>query len=182
MQVTHLKISGLSLIQPKVHGDQRGFFIESFNKDNYAGLVGVKEFVQDNHSKSQKNVLRGLHYQTSRPQGKLVRVTNGEVFDVAVDMRRSSQTFGKWEAVILSSENHKQFWIPPGFAHGFYVLSEFAEFQYKVTEYWDPKCEVSLLYNDPELAIDWPCEKNYGPILSQKDASGITINNAPTFT
>ena len=167
MNIIKTSLNDCVIIEPKVFGDERGFFLETFHTSRYAGLVGISlPFVQDNHSRSSKNVLRGLHFQKTKPQGKLVRVVRGEVYDVAVDIRKASSTFGHWEGVILSEENKKQFWIPPGFAHGFVVLSNIADFEYKCTDYYDPSDEGSILWSDPDLGIDWPVE---GPILSNKD-------------
>ncbi|WP_433766937.1 dTDP-4-dehydrorhamnose 3,5-epimerase [Pseudomonas putida] len=180
MQATELALPGLFLFEPKVFGDERGFFYESFNAKVFADATGREaNFVQDNHSKSTRGVLRGLHYQVTRPQGKLVRVTAGEVFDVAVDIRKSSPTFGRWVGVYLSAENNKQLWIPEGFAHGFLVTSEFAEFQYKVTDYWCPEFERSIRYNDPDLAIEWPSFTDSTKLaLSAKDESGSNFKTA----
>lgn len=180
IQVTSMPLDGVKLIEPKVFGDSRGFFFESFNAREFAQQVqdGVT-FVQDNHSRSAKGVLRGLHYQIAHAQGKLVRVTEGEVFDVAVDLRRSSPTFGKWEGIALSAENHRQLWIPPGFAHGFVVLSESAQFLYKTTDYWYPEFERCLLWNDPSVGIEWPIEVE--PILAAKDAAGRLLADADLF-
>lgn len=166
MKLEKTKLDGVLILKPQVFNDKRGFFLESFNKKRYEEAGINLEFVQDNHSKSSKGVLRGLHFQKTKPQGKLVRVVKGEVFDVAVDLRKGSPTFGQWESVILSDENKIQFWVPPGFAHGFLVLSDTADFEYKCTEYYDPADEVSLLWNDPELNIPWP-DKN--PKISEKD-------------
>lgn len=178
--VTPTAISDVLVLEPKVFGDARGFFFESFNARDFADVTGLNvEFVQDNHSKSGQGVLRGLHYQIQNPQGKLVRVTQGTVFDVAVDLRKSSSTFGCWVGETLSSENHKQMWIPPGFAHGFVVLSESAEFLYKTTDYWYPEHERSLLWNDASIAIDWPI--NFEPKLATKDAAGMALNAAEVF-
>jgi dTDP-4-dehydrorhamnose 3,5-epimerase len=155
------------IIEPKVFGDERGFFLETFHTSRYADLAGISlPFVQDNFSRSLKGVLRGLHFQKTKPQGKLISVVRGEVYDVAVDIRKGSSTFGQWVGVILSEENKKQLWVPPGFAHGFAVLSEIADFYYKCTDYYDPSDEGSILWNDPDLAISWPVEN---PILSDKD-------------
>ncbi|GLR76437.1 MULTISPECIES: dTDP-4-dehydrorhamnose 3,5-epimerase [Vibrionaceae] len=168
MKVIPTKLKDCIIIEPTVFGDDRGFFMEIFQETRYAETANIKlKFVQDNRSKSQKNVLRGLHFQKHKPQGKLVSVTDGEVFDVAVDLRSDSETFGQWEAVILSGENKRQFWVPPGFAHGFCVLSESADFQYKCTDYYDPNDESGLLWNDPEIGIEWPIKK---PLLSDKDS------------
>jgi len=172
--VTHTSLPEVLILEPKVFGDDRGFFLESFNAREFECATGVtRTFVQDNHSRSARNVLRGLHYQVDRPQGKLVRVVAGEVFDVAVDIRAESATYGKWVGVTLSAANKKQLWIPEGFAHGFLVLSEYAEFLYKTTDYYDPRLERSVAWNDPILAIDWPTTAP--PILSEKDA------RAPNF-
>lgn len=174
MKVTGTKLEGCVIIEPVIHGDERGFFLESFNVARYADLVGVRvPFVQDNHSRSSKGVLRGLHYQRKKPQGKLVRVVSGAVFDVAVDLRKDSETFGQWESVILSESNQKQLWVPPGFAHGFYVLSETADFEYKCTEYYNPNDEGCLIWNDPELGINWPSDN---PVLSEKDLAGLRLS------
>jgi dTDP-4-dehydrorhamnose 3,5-epimerase len=180
MNVTQTELPGVVIIEPKVFGDDRGFFYESFNARSFAEVTGVKvDFVQDNHSRSQKGVLRGLHYQIENPQGKLVRVTVGEVLDVAVDIRRSSPHFGKWVAVRLSAANHKQLWVPPGFAHGFVVLSEHAEFLYKTTDYYNPAAERSIRWNDPELNIDWQIAES--PRLSAKDQEGKLLQDADLF-
>lgn len=180
MQVHTTAIPDVLIIEPKVFGDDRGFFFESFNARRFEELTGVKtDFVQDNHSKSAKGVLRGLHYQIQNPQGKLVRVVSGEVFDVAVDMRKSSPTFGNWVGVHLSGQNHRQLWVPAGFAHGFVVLSESAEFLYKTTDYYSPEFERSIVWNDPTLAIEWPLDGT--PSLSAKDAKGSAFLDAETF-
>lgn len=180
MKVIQTAIPGLLVIEPKVFGDDRGFFFEGFNQKKFAELTGCDaDFVQDNHSRSAKNVLRGLHYQIRHPQGKLVRVTQGEVFDVAVDIRKSSPTFGKWVGEILSAENKKQLWIPEGFAHGFVVLSESAEFLYKTTDYWYPEHERCIVWNDESLSINWPNRDE--PALSDKDAKGATLKTAELF-
>ncbi len=173
MQVFDTAIPDVKLIEPKVFGDDRGFFLESFQADRYAQQAGITlPFVQDNHSRSARNVLRGLHFQRSKPQGKLVRVVRGEVLDVAVDIRRGSSTFGNVVAEILSEDNKRQLWIPPGLAHGFVVLSETADFEYKCTDYYDPSDEGSLIWNDPDLNIDW---RVTDPILSAKDAQGLRL-------
>lgn len=178
--VTQTEIPEVLVLTPKVFGDTRGFFFESYNQRDFAEVTGLDVvFVQDNHSRSSKNVLRGMHYQIQNPQGKLVRVTEGAVFDVAVDMRRSSPTFGKWVGVELSAENKRQLWVPPGFAHGFVVLSDAAEFLYKTTDYWYPEFERSLLWNDPQVAIDWPIQDT--PQLAKKDAEGSPFASADTF-
>lgn len=180
MKATPLLIPDVLLIEPAVFGDERGFFFESFNQARFDAAVGRKvQFVQDNHSRSAKNVLRGLHYQIQQPQGKLVRVVAGEVFDVAVDLRKSSPSFGKWVGEILSAENKKQLWIPEGFAHGFVVLSDYAEFLYKTTDYWAPQHERCIVWNDPQLAIDWHI--NEMPVLSSKDAQGSLLSQAEVF-
>ena len=167
MKVIETKIAGVLIIEPKVFGDSRGFFLETFNADRYAESGIESNFVQDNYSRSTKGVLRGLHYQKNYPQGKLVSVTSGIVFDVAVDIRQDSSTFGQWVGITLSADDHKQFYIPPGLAHGFCVLSETADFQYKCTEYYHPEDEASIRWNDPDIAIEWNISE---PILSEKDA------------
>ncbi|MDX5627797.1 MULTISPECIES: dTDP-4-dehydrorhamnose 3,5-epimerase [unclassified Brenneria] len=170
MQVKDTRIEGVKIIQPKVFGDARGFFLETFEKRRYQEMLNIDlDFVQDNHSRSSKGVLRGLHFQRSNPQGKLVRVVRGEVFDVAVDIRPGSPTYGAWEGVILSEENKTQFWIPPGLAHGFVVLSDVADFEYKCTDYYNPANEGCLLWNDPDVGIEWPVIE---PLLSEKDKLG----------
>ena len=180
MKVIPTAIPEVLIIEPKVFGDERGFFYESFNARTFKEATGLHvQFVQDNHSKSAKNVLRGLHYQILHPQGKLVRVIAGEVFDVAVDMRRSSPTFGKWVGFVLSSENKRMAWIPPGFAHGFCVTSETAEFLYKTTDYWYPEFERSLLWNDSTLDIQWPVKGS--AVLSGKDADGKRLELAESY-
>lgn len=173
-------IQDVFLIEPKVFGDDRGFFYESWNKLALAGLGLDVDFVQDNHSKSARGVLRGLHYQIRRPQGKLVRVVAGEVYDVAVDLRRSSPTFGQWVGFTLSAENKRMAWIPPGFAHGFYVTSESAEFLYKTTDFWCPEFERSLLWNDPAVGIGWPL-MGESPKLAAKDAAGTPLAVSETY-
>ena len=180
MKVLPTKIPDVLIIEPKVFGDDRGFFFESFNQKQFSALTGIeKDFVQDNHSKSTKGVLRGLHYQIKQPQGKLVRVVSGEVFDVAVDLRKSSETFGQWTGVVLSAENKRQFWVPEGFAHGFVVLSETAEFLYKTTDYYAPEYERCIRWNDAELAIDWQYSDE--PLVSDKDANGVIFKQADIF-
>ncbi|MDF3036059.1 MAG: dTDP-4-dehydrorhamnose 3,5-epimerase [Paucimonas sp.] len=181
MNVIPTALEGVLIIEPRVFGDDRGFFFESFNEVRFRELTGVSAaFVQDNHSKSMRNVLRGLHYQIRQPQGKLVRVVAGEVFDVAVDLRKGSPTFGKWEGVILSAGNKRQLWIPEGFAHGFIVTSDSAEFLYKTTDYWAPEHERSILWNDPDLAIAWP--QGMGePLLSEKDRNAGFFTQAEVF-
>lgn len=180
MQITSLGIPEVLLIEPRVFGDERGFFYESFRQDRFEEAVGRRvAFVQDNHSKSGHNVLRGLHYQLRQPQGKLVRVVAGSVYDVAVDLRRSSPTYGQWVGEILSAENKAQLWVPEGFAHGFVVLSESAEFVYKTTDYYAPEHERCIVWNDPALAIDWPVSQP--PLVSAKDERGQFFANAETF-
>lgn len=180
MKVVETSIPDVLIIEPKVFGDERGFFYESFNAAAFEAATGLKrQFVQDNHSKSQRGVLRGLHYQIQQPQGKLVRVVAGEVFDVAVDLRKSSPSFGRWFGTHLSAQNQHQLWIPEGFAHGFVVLSESAEFLYKTTDYYAPEHERSLLWNDPELGIEWPFDEP--PQLSAKDQAGKRLSDAELF-
>ncbi|MNJ96105.1 dTDP-4-dehydrorhamnose 3,5-epimerase [compost metagenome] len=180
MKVIPTKIPDVLLIESTVFGDDRGFFFESFNEKRFADVTGkTVKFVQDNHSKSARGVLRGLHYQIQQPQGKLVRVVAGEVFDVAVDLRRSSPTFGQWVGAILSAENKRQMWVPEGFAHGFVVTSDTAEFLYKTTDYWAPEHERCIAWNDPAIGIDWPV--NGAPILSAKDQKGLLLADAEVF-
>ncbi|MCY1272658.1 dTDP-4-dehydrorhamnose 3,5-epimerase [compost metagenome] len=180
MKATHLAIPDVVLIEPRVFGDERGFFFESFNHCQFEEIIGrPATFVQDNHSRSIRGVLRGLHYQISNPQGKLVRVVTGKVFDVAVDIRKSSPTFGKWVGELLTAENKKQLWIPEGFAHGFLVLSDSAEFLYKTTAYYSPIHERCVIWNDPTLGIKWPT--NAPPTLSCKDALGLPLDQAEVF-
>lgn len=181
MQYQQLAIPDVVLLTPKVFGDERGFFMETFRHNEFEAHCGNYQFVQDNHSQSAQGILRGLHYQHKQPQGKLVRVTQGEVFDVAVDMRKSSPTFGQWVGATLNAENKQLLWVPPGFAHGFYVMSEKAEFQYKCTDYYAPGDEVSLRWDDPTLAIEWPLINQQPPTLSAKDKEGLSVNNAPLF-
>ena len=169
MKISHSKLKGCVIIEPRVFGDDRGFFLETFQAVRYEQEAGIDlPFVQDNHSRSSRGVLRGLHFQKTKPQGKLVRVVRGEVYDVTVDIRKGSATFGEWECVILSEDNKKQFWVPPGFAHGFVVLSATADFEYKCTDYYDPSDEGSILWSDPDLDIPWPIAN---PVLSAKDES-----------
>lgn len=180
MKIKELSIPGLIVFKPQVYKDDRGFFTETFNEKIYEEVIGKQTFVQDNHSFSTLGVLRGMHFQVNNPQGKLVRCTRGEVFDVAVDLREGSPTFGQWEGVILSGHNNKQFWIPPGFAHGFVVTSYEANFEYKCTNYYDPASERSLLWNDPTVNIDWGFDmifndENFVPIISEKDAQAKTL-------
>ena len=180
MKATPLAIPDVFLLEPKVFGDDRGFFFESFNKAQFEAAIGRQvNFVQDNHSRSAKNVLRGLHYQINQPQGKLVRVVQGEVFDVVVDIRKSSPTFGKWLGEILSAENKRQLWVPEGFAHGFVVLSDTAEFFYKTTDYYAPTYERCIAWNDTSLAVNWPIDG--APVLSGKDAQGALFMAAEVF-
>jgi dTDP-4-dehydrorhamnose 3,5-epimerase len=181
VNVISTAIADVMIIEPKVFGDDRGFFFESFNSRQFAELIGRNvDFVQDNHSRSAKNVLRGLHYQIQQPQGKLVRVVQGVVFDVAVDIRRSSPTFGQHIGVELSAENKRMFWVPEGFAHGFVVLSDTAEFLYKTTNYWAPEFERSIAWNDPALGIKWPIQGE--PTLSAKDKQALSLAKAEHFT
>lgn len=180
MKITATNIPDVLVIEPKIFGDDRGFFFESFNQKLFEKATNVTaDFVQDNHSKSTKGVLRGLHYQIKQAQGKLVRVVNGEVYDVVVDLRKSSETFGQWTGVILSADNKRQFWVPEGFAHGFVVLSETAEFLYKTTDYYAPEYERSIRWNDSTLGIDWQCDVD--PIVSDKDAHGSSFEKADYF-
>ena len=180
--VTTTPFDGVLLLEPKVFGDERGFFFESFNQRDFDQATGLSvQFVQDNHSKSSQGVLRGLHYQIQHPQGKLVRVTAGEVFDVVVDLRSSSATFGRSYGITLSADNKKQLWIPPGFAHGFLVTSESAEFLYKTTDYWYPEFERSLLWSDPALGIEWPIAQGQEPVLAKKDEVALSLSLAEVF-
>ncbi|MDP5209199.1 dTDP-4-dehydrorhamnose 3,5-epimerase [Microbulbifer sp. 2205BS26-8] len=181
MKVIATTIPDVKIIEPKVFGDKRGFFFESFRQDLFNNACVERVFVQDNHSKSTQGILRGLHYQTEQTQGKLVRVIKGEVFDVAVDLRKSSPTFGQWVGFTLSAENKRQLWVPEGFAHGFYVISAEAEFVYKCTEYYAPEHEHSLRWDDPEFAIEWPLVNGETPKLSAKDAQGKLLKEAVTF-
>ena len=180
MKATPLSIPDVVLFEPKVFGDERGFFFESFNQAKFEAAIGRQvSFVQDNHSRSVKNVLRGLHYQIRQPQGKLVRVVQGEVFDVAVDIRKSSPTFGQWAGAVLSAENKRQLWVPEGFAHGFVVTSDSAEFLYKTTDYWAPEFERSIAWNDAAIGIQWPIQGE--PALSGKDQQGKLLAQAEHF-
>ena len=179
MRIIDTKIPDVKLLEPQVFGDERGFFMETFRDEWFKENVANRTFVQENHSKSVKGVLRGLHYQTENTQGKLVRVVSGAVFDVAVDMRKSSPTFGQWVGEILSEENKRQVWVPEGFAHGFYVLTDEAEFTYKCTDYYNPKAEHSLIWNDETVGIEWPLEGM--PSLSAKDLSGKVLAEAMKF-
>ena len=180
MDIVNTKIPEVLLIEPTVFGDDRGFFFESFNEKRFAEAIGkTVQFVQDNHSKSARGVLRGLHYQIQQAQGKLVRVVSGEVFDVAVDIRKSSPTFGQWVGAVLSAENKRQMWVPEGFAHGFVVTSESAEFLYKTTDYWAPEYERCIAWNDPAIGIQWPIDAL--PVLSGKDQKGLRLGEAEVF-
>ncbi|MFT7227599.1 MAG: dTDP-4-dehydrorhamnose 3,5-epimerase [Methylophilaceae bacterium] len=180
MQAIKTSIPEVIIFEPKVFGDERGFFYESFNEKVFKQATGLNiDFVQDNHSKSAKNVLRGLHYQTEHTQGKLVRVTQGEVFDVAVDLRQSSSTFGQWVGEKLSAENKHMIWVPAGFAHGFVVLSETVEFLYKTTDFYSPEHEISIQWNDADIGVDWPLDGE--PSLSVKDKDGLAFSEAPYF-
>ncbi len=180
MKVIQTAIPDLLILEPKVFGDARGFFMESFNARSFQEATGLNvDFVQDNHSRSARGVLRGLHYQIQQAQGKLVRVVRGSVFDVAVDLRKGSPTFGKWEGVELSEEKNRQFWIPPGFAHGFLVTSESADFLYKTTDYYAPEHERSLAWNDPDVGVEWPLDG--APLLSAKDLAGKSLSECETF-
>lgn len=179
MKITPTKIPEVKLIEPRVFKDDRGFFLESWNRKVFAELGIDRDFVQDNHSRSEQHILRGLHYQLERPQGKLVRVTQGEVFDVAVDMRSNSPTFGNWVGEILSADNHRMLWVPEGFAHGFYTISPVAEFQYKCTDYYFPDHEKCILWSDPSIGIDWPLGAD--PIVSEKDALGTSWSDSEKY-
>jgi len=179
MKYTPLSIPDVILIKSMIFGDHRGFFMETFRQDDFHKNIGHHTFVQDNHSKSSQGILRGLHYQISHPQGKLVRVTSGKVFDVAVDIRKSSPFFGQWVGEILSDENKTMMWVPPGFAHGFYVLSPEAEFSYKCTSYYAPEHERSIIWNDPHISINWPIDTD--PILSEKDKKALPLSSAEVF-
>jgi dTDP-4-dehydrorhamnose 3,5-epimerase len=181
MQITPTAIPEVVIIEPKVFRDDRGFFLETFQTDKYKGAGITQPMVQDNHSGSIRGVLRGLHYQIHKPQGKLVSVIAGEVFDVAVDLRRSSPTFGRWIGTTLSAESRRQIWVPAGFAHGFYVLSDWAEVCYKVTDFYDPSSERTLIWNDPSVAIRWPLRDGSKPLLSPKDTQGLSLAKAELF-
>jgi len=181
MKFTPTKIPDVVVVEPKVFGDHRGFFMETWQAQVFAKAGIDQTFVQDNHSRSAHGILRGLHYQIKHPQGKLVRVISGEVFDVAVDIRKSSPTFGQWVGELLSADNRRMLWVPPGFAHGFYVLSEFAEFLYKCTELYAPEHERSILWNDPVLAIDWPLVNGVPPVLSAKDMNAPLLQHAEMY-
>jgi dTDP-4-dehydrorhamnose 3,5-epimerase len=176
MKIIDTEIPDVKIIEPKVFGDDRGFFMETWNQKEFDEKIGKRLFVQDNYSRSRKGILRGLHYQTENTQGKLVRVVKGEVFDVAVDLRPNSVTFGKWVGEYLSEENKRMLWVPEGFAHGFYVTSDEADFVYKCTDYYNPKAEVSIIWNDPNIGIQWPI--SFEPLLSKKDMNAVSFNNA----
>jgi dTDP-4-dehydrorhamnose 3,5-epimerase len=181
MNVIQTSLPGLLLIEPRVFGDERGFFFESFNARAFQDATGVAaEFVQDNHSHSRRGVLRGLHYQVERAQGKLVRAATGEVFDAVVDLRRSSPAFGKWAGFVLSAGNKRMLWVPPGFAHAYFVLSDSADFLYKTTDYWAPQHERCIVWNDPAIGIEWPLD-GLSPTLSAKDREGLRLADAPTY-
>ena len=181
MTIEPTPLAGVVVIRPKVFGDDRGFFFESWNRQLFQDAGIPSDFVQDNHSRSRQGILRGLHYQTEQPQGKLVRVAAGEVFDVAVDLRTDSPSCGQWFGCVLSAENKAQLWVPPGFAHGFYVLSPYADFLYKCSDYYHPESEVTLAWNDPTVAIDWPLVNGQPPELSAKDSIGLDWAQAPKF-
>ena len=182
LNVIRTPLEGVLILEPKVFGDARGFFMESYNRRDFAAATGLDvDFVQDNHSRSRRGVLRGLHYQIRQPQGKLVRVVRGAVFDVAVDIRRSSPTFGRWAGVELSEENQRQFWIPPGFAHGFLVLTESADFLYKATDWYAPEHERGIAWNDPAIGIEWPLDAIGQPLLSDKDRAAPALAQAEVF-
>lgn len=180
MKIVESSIPDVLIFEPTVHGDDRGYFMESFRLSHFAEIDSSINFLQDNQSKSKQETLRGLHYQLHYPQGKLVRVISGEVYDVVVDIRKSSPSFGKWVGTILSADNRKQLWAPPGFAHGFYVLSDFAEMTYKCTEYYHPEDDYSLLWNDEQIGIDWPLLDS-NPLLSDKDQNAVAFADAPLF-
>ena len=179
MKFIETNIPDVKIVEPQVFGDERGFFMETFRTTLFNEHCGEREFVQENHSKSSHGILRGLHYQTENTQGKLVRVTKGEVFDVAVDMRKDSPTFGQWAGVLLSAENKRQLWVPEGFAHGFYVTTDEAEFVYKCTDVYNPSSEVSIKWDDPEINVEWPIPVDKKPLLSTKDENGLSFSNAP---
>lgn len=182
LNVIRTPLEGVLILEPKVFGDARGFFMESYNQRDFAAATGLNlDFVQDNHSRSRRGVLRGLHYQIQQPQGKLVRVVRGAVFDVAVDIRRSSPTFGRWAGVELSEDNQRQFWIPPGFAHGFLVLSESADFLYKASDWYAPEHERGIAWNDPAIGVEWPLDAIGEPLLSDKDRAAPPLTQAEVF-
>lgn len=181
MKIINTSIPDVKIIEPAVFGDERGFFLESWNQAKFAELGLDVDFVQDNHSRSSQGILRGLHYQLNHTQGKLVRVTTGRVYDVAVDIRKSSPTFGQYVGVELSEENHRMLWVPPQFAHGFYVLSDFADFLYKCTDIYDPSSEQTIIWNDKTIGIDWGLVNNAPPLLSEKDKNGLPLSDAIVF-
>ena len=181
MKFVPTKISDVVLLEPQVFGDHRGFFMETWRADEFAEVGITANFVQDNHSSSTKGILRGLHYQIKHPQGKLVRVISGEVYDVAVDIRKGSPTFGQWIGEVLSAENRRMLWVPPGFAHGFYVMSDYAEFVYKCTDIYAPEYERCIVWDDPDLAIHWPLVAGSRPVLSEKDRGGLLLKDAELF-
>jgi dTDP-4-dehydrorhamnose 3,5-epimerase len=181
MKIIETKIPDVKLIEPKVFGDERGFFMETWNEKAFRAAGINATFVQDNHSRSVKNTLRGLHYQIKQPQGKLVRVTRGEVFDVAVDLRKNSPTFGQWVGEVLSEENHRMLWVPPGFAHGFLVTSETADFQYKCSDFYAPQQERCIHWADRKLGVDWPILDGIDPLVSQKDQEGSSLDGAEVY-
>ncbi len=181
MKIIDTKIPDVKIIEPQVFGDERGFFMETFRTTTFNQECAEREFVQENHSKSGHGILRGLHYQTENTQGKLVRVVSGEVFDVAVDMREGSETFGQWVGEILSADNKRQLWVPEGFAHGFYVISDEAEFVYKCSDFYNPNAEVSVKWDDPSIGIEWPLVDGKAPLLSGKDEAGLSFEQAPKF-
>jgi len=181
MKIIDTKIKDVKILRPEVFGDERGFFMETFRDNEFRAKVADYGFVQDNHSKSNQNVLRGLHYQIKHPQGKMVRVISGKVFDVAVDIRKNSPDFGRWTGAVLSAENKDMFWVPPGFAHGFYVMTDNAEFVYKCTDYYAPEYERTILWNDEKIGIDWPLVDGKEPVLSLKDKAGLLLEDAEVF-
>lgn len=181
MNFVETPLKDVYVIEPRVFGDERGFFLETWNENTFAAAGFDLKFVQDNHSRSARGILRGLHYQTEHTQGKLVRVTSGEVYDAVVDLRQGSPSFGKSFGVALSAQNHKMLWVPPGFAHGFYVMSDFADFMYKCTDLYDPGSEVTLAWDDPKANIDWPVPEGETPLLSEKDAQGLSFEQTPLF-
>jgi len=181
MEIGRTTIPDVMVLQPEIFGDERGFFMETFRANDFAASGIAGPFVQDNHSGSQQGILRGLHYQIRHPQGKLVRVVTGEIFDAAVDIRRSSSTFGKSIGILLSAQNKRQLWIPPGFAHGFYVISDWAEVLYKATEYYDPEAERVIIWNDPTLNVAWPIKPGKSPTISRKDIAGKLLSESEIF-
>jgi dTDP-4-dehydrorhamnose 3,5-epimerase len=181
MKIIKTAIDDVLVFEPRVHGDHRGYFLETWREDVFREAGVNHDFVQDNQSSSHQGVLRGLHYQIQKPQGKLLRVISGRVFDVAVDLRRSSATFGRWVGVEISSDNHRLFWIPPGFGHGFYVMSEMAEFAYKCTDYYAPEYERVIRFDDPDIGIVWPLVDNISTVLSEKDEAGLSLSEAELF-